>query len=147
MSCEYGHSFQPFERSRDLYCSACGLVKNSAPVRQNQASSGIEKLDTTNLGRMQLPSDPLPSDPHRDQALAILEAAKNPNPDFEDALRAIFERYELPPDIAQDMFSEGMAFGSNLDLEDFEKRIIAPLAAVKHPQPIEDALDEGFEAS
>lgn len=144
MTCAYGHTFQPFERSRDLFCTACGLVKavllSRSPATSNPKSVG-SKAETSSptMG----PLDASATDPYRDQALSIMQEAKH-NPDFEEQLAAIFERNDLPPEMARDMFDEALSFGPGLDLKHFEETIIKPLAAVRI-KDAEPTLDEDLD--
>lgn len=130
-----------------MFCTSCGTVSIHVAGRTQTAGATSFALPA---GVQSAPSHIL-GDPHRDEALEIIRAAKEtpPDLDFEQRLGELFSRYSLPDDVANDLFNQALQYGPSLPLDDFERETLKPLAETWALRPQVDTaedLDEAFTA-
>jgi len=143
MTCEYGHDFKPFPRSRDLYCSACGAQPGRAAAAA--PTQLLEKLASS----VELPPSIESLDPDRDAALSIMNAAAQSKKDeFELQVVNLINRYDLPEEAAHRFFQMAVDFGPGLDMEYFENSLLKPVSEMqKASTSMDEDLDRAFDVT
>jgi len=135
VNCEQGeHRFKPFKRSRDLFCSACGLLRER---RDSERSAGrlLVPIDTERNDQRQ-PSDE-ERDPYRDEAKRILEQAT-----FEKVIDRILDEAGAIGPIRDRLRYEATSFGPTLDLDKFAAYANETVERIQVETPMEDLLND-----
>jgi len=136
VNCEQGeHRFKPFKRSRDLFCSACGITRTTSGRHSLEYAVRSPQNDNAHAGASELHSEE--RDPYRDEAKRILEQAT-----FEKVIDRILDEAGAIGPIRDRLRYEATSFGTTLDLDKFASYANETVERIQVETPMEDLLND-----